>query len=344
MNKMVPGLTLAAALSVTAAVLYFVAPAGGYATEAVSVITAVILIFLLYVVNEHAKDEIMKTGSMSERCRDRRRMRGNETDDVRFREKMLEAIENNEITIYLQYIVDLKSGQIVGAEALSRWQHPEKGLLTPCCYLESVNKTEISDKLDLCILEKVCRLLEQWKNTEKRDFFLSCNFTRITISRDDFAERFLNIVGKYDFCRDKLIIELTEDSFIFNEETAYNNIMVCKNAGFKVALDDLGRGCTSFIDLCDYPVDIVKVDRDLVVKAGTDRGKVLLKGVSGMAHEMGIKVLHEGVENTEELQGSVNADCDYVQGYYFSQVFPLDEAEKFIKDSDNYVITEIAVQ
>ena len=112
---------------------------------------------------------------------------------------------------------------------------------------------------------------------------------------------------------------------------AFQNILACKKLGFKVALDDLGNGYSSLRDLGDYPIDMIKIDRHIVAKSITSRGNALLCGIVNLAHYLGIKVLCEGVETEKENINSQNADCDYIQGYYYSRVLPQEETDAFFK-------------
>lgn len=130
------------------------------------------------------------------------------------------------------------------------------------------------------MFEQACRQLEKWNNTEYKDISISCNFTRITLSEENFIESLTKIWQNYNFDRTKLAIEITEDAIEKNRETAMNNVMRCKELGFQVYLDDLGSGYTSLSNLCDYPIDFVKIDRDILLKAGTKRGRSCFQELS----------------------------------------------------------------
>lgn len=250
-----------------------------------------------------------------------------EAKKAKLKRKFADALKNNEFRFYLQFIVDTKTRQIVGAEALSRWQNPENGILLPDQYIDAMSTAGIIHHLDFYILEEVCRQLEAWSATQKDSFWLSCNITRTTASREDFSQRIKAIVNKYSFAHDRLIIELTEDFLADNQTMAFQNVLTCKNLGFKIALDDLGSGYSSFSDLCDYPLDLIKIDRHIVAKSLTQRGDALLCGIIKLAHDLGIKVLCEGVESEAENINAINAGCDFIQGYYYSHVLPREETD-----------------
>ena len=258
-------------------------------------------------------------------------------------ESLEKGFENREFKLYLQFIVDTKTKNIVSAEALSRWDNPEKGILTPGSYIEAMESSGLITRLDYYMFEMVCNQLHLWKGTEFEKLSVSCNFTRITISEDDFIEKLKNIYEKYSFDKSKLIIEITEDAIERNIDNAIKNIMACKEFGFRIALDDLGSGYTSLINLCDYPIDIVKLDRSILLKAATQKGEDLFKGMVALSHNINLKVVCEGVENEEHNDFVTTSECDYIQGWYYSRVLPVEECEGFVKHYTQKLNKEITV-
>ncbi|MBQ7794199.1 MAG: GGDEF domain-containing protein [Clostridia bacterium] len=259
------------------------------------------------------------------------------------REKqLLESIENGfknrEFKLYLQFIVDNKTKKIVSAEALSRWDSADKGLLSPAKYIETMESNGMITVLDYYMFEMTCRQLHKWKDTEFDNLTISCNFTRITLSEDDFAEKIKDISNKYVFDKSKLVIEITEDAIEKNRENAMENVRECKKMGFRIALDDLGSGYTSLINLCEYPIDIVKIDRDILLKTDRQNGRDLFVGMIALAHSLNLKVVCEGVE-TEEQKTLVSAtECDLIQGWYYSKAFPAREGEAFVRQYSEKLI------
>lgn len=250
----------------------------------------------------------------------------------RLQKKISKALENEEFQIYLQFMVDAKEKNLCGAEVLSRWHSLEDGVLLPSNYIEDMKLAGMSDKFDFYIFEKTCKMLADWKNTDCEKLYLSCNFTRTTFSHPNFLEVFEEILSKYEFERKNLLIELTEDTLVSDNSVAYKNILGIKNIGCGIALDDFGSGYTSFSDLCDYPIDIIKIDRNIVVKSASHRGNAVLIGIIRMAHDLGISVLCEGVENEGESQKVTDAESDYIQGFLYSRVLPIENAMEFYKN------------
>lgn len=249
----------------------------------------------------------------------------------RLRHRITQAIQDGEFQLYLQYIVD-RDGKICGAEAVSRWQNPQEGLLPPSKYIELIGQTGAMTAHDYYIFSQACKQLEKWTMADMRHMYISCNFTRYSITASDFPAHIKEIADRYTFLHSHFIIEVTEDSLSHNPKHLRENLQKCKSFGFRIALDDLGSGYSSLSDLFHYPIDIVKVDRDIVLNAMDKRGKMLLDGLVRLAHSMNITVLCEGIETEEHNNMVLSTDCDLIQGYYYSRVLPLKEAEKFLKE------------
>jgi len=251
-------------------------------------------------------------------------------EEKKITESILKGFENNEFKMYLQFIVDNKTKEIISAEALSRWDSREKGLIGPGKYIENMETSGLISKHDFYMFDLACRQLEKWKGTKFENIALSCNFTRITLSEENFIEKIKMISNGYNFDKSKIAIEITEDTIEKVRETATNNVKLCKEIGFRVYLDDLGSGYTSLANLCDYPIDVVKIDRDILLKTKTEKGKDLFTGIIALAHSLNIKVICEGVETEEQNTLVSSSACDFIQGWYYSKALPLEECESFI--------------
>lgn len=247
------------------------------------------------------------------------------------------AIKNKEFKLYLQFIVDNKNQKVVSAEALSRWHQPNGEVLTPARYIEAMEASSLIGEHDFYMFEMICRKLHKWHNTELGGVSISCNFTRITLSESGFIDRIKDITTRYVFDHSKIIIEITEDSIEKSRATIIKNIMACKELGFRVALDDMGSGYTSLVNLCEYPIDIVKIDRDVLIKTSEKSGKDLFIGMIALAHSLGLKVVCEGVETEAQKQLVAESECDYIQGFYYSKVHQEENAEEFLKNYESGV-------
>ncbi len=257
-----------------------------------------------------------------------------QTEETKIAEQILKGIENHEFQMYLQFVVDNKTKKIVSAEALSRWENPQKGMIGPGNYIGHMETTGLISKHDFYMFELACRQLEQWSDTEYQDISISCNFTRITLSEEDCIDKMIAISKEYQFDRSKLAIEITEDAIEKDRETAKRNVKLCKELGFQIYLDDLGSGYTSLANLCDYPIDVVKIDRDILLKTSTKRGQDLFSGIIALAHNLNLFVICEGVETEEQNTLVSQSDCDYIQGWYYAKALPLEECKTFIEEYD----------
>lgn len=250
-----------------------------------------------------------------------------ESERLQLKKQTLSAIRNREFQMFLQFIVRGKDGTVWAAEAVSRWDHPRKGLLYPGSYIELLEAEGTIAELDFYIFEEVCRQLERWQ-AEGRQLRISCNFARITIGRESFVQQIKEISERYVFDHARLILEITEDAMELNKETAFSNISQCKEMVFLIALDDAGSGFSSFADLRDYPIDIVKIDRSILNAAVTQRGVALLRGIAALVHNLEMKVLCEGAETQAQTDLLREIGCDYIQGYYFGRPMSQDQYEK----------------
>ncbi len=247
-------------------------------------------------------------------------------------ENIIYGFDNNEFKLFVQFIVNNKTKKIVSAEALSRWESSKMGLISPGKYLEAMERSGYIVRLDYYMFETCCRQLHKWNGTEFDGLTLSCNITRTTLSEVDFIQKIKEISEKYVFNKEKLFIEITEETIEKSFDRATENVKACKKLGYGVSLDDMGTGYTSLINLCDYPIDIVKIDREILLKTDTENGKGLFTGMVSLVHSLGMKVICEGVETDEQNKLVEETDCDMVQGFYYSHTFPIREGEEFAKE------------
>ena len=249
-------------------------------------------------------------------------------------QKINKGFETDEFKMYLQFIVDNKTKKIVSAEALSRWEPANGEVILPGRYIPLMEKTGLIAKLDYHMFELACKKLSTWKDSVFSDYTISCNFTRITISDENFVEIIKNIADKYDFDRKKLLIEITEDSVEKNMKVAVGNITEVKNLGFRIASDDIGSGYTSLMSMCGhpYPIDVIKLDREILLLTDDSKGQKLFLGIISLAHNLDLQVVCEGVETEEQNSLVTQSNCDYIQGWYYSKALPEDVAEGFARD------------
>ncbi len=246
--------------------------------------------------------------------------------------KIKAGFQSDEFKMHLQFIVDSKTKRIVSAEALSRWENANGEVIFPGAYIGLMEKSGLIVRFDYYMFEKACQKLSAWKNTAFDAITISCNITRITISEKEFAAKIKEIAERYNFDKSKLIIEITEDSIEKNLDIARQNIIEAKKMGFCIALDDIGSGYAALINLCEYPIDIVKIDRDILLLAEKERGKKLFLGIISFIHSLNLRVVCEGVETEEQNALVSESECDYIQGWYYTKGLSEEEAEDFYRE------------
>ena len=254
----------------------------------------------------------------------------NRTRKMMLQKETANAVRKGEILYYLQYVVDAKTGDVAGAEAISRWQHPREGLLMPGIYVPLMQQAQTISLLDYYMFEKSCQQLEIWRTSGLTSFFLSCNFDRTTLSQEDFYERISAIAKKYDIDKSKMILEITEDVMESDKEVAHRNTLLCAQDGYRIALDDFGNGFSSFRNLLEFNVSLMKLDRSFIAQIASERGRTLLRGLIAAVQHADIKVIFEGVETAQQRDEVGRLGVDYVQGFYYSRVIPQIESNRIL--------------
>lgn len=254
-------------------------------------------------------------------------MHGKIAEERKLQSSVDQALEDHAFTLYLQFYVDAYSSRIMGAEALSRWNHPQRGLLTPEAFIPLLEREGTISKLDYYCLKESCRFLDSLVGKGVDQFFISCNFSRETFAQADFAARCKAIMDSYRFPRELLIFELTESSFDRRTPQIIENMTELRAYGIRLALDDFGGGFTSFSDLQQYPLDGIKLDKSLIDNSMTKNGIAILRAMVQVGHELNLTILAEGVETDAQVQALRQIHCDVIQGFRFYAPIPEKEAE-----------------
>ena len=244
-----------------------------------------------------------------------------------------QSIRENRFYLEFQPFVDLTSGRVIGGEVLTRMREERGSTIMPVQFLQAVESVGIQWKFDCFVFEKCCAWLScQDKRGSLQ--YLSCNFSRVTISQPDFAQMVIDTADRYDLPHHLIGIEITEEERSRSGETARKCLSQLHEAGFRIFLDDFGRGYTTFSDFQEYQIDLVKVDRDLLLQAREKRGSILYDNLVRMAKELGCTVLCEGIETEEQLERVRRSGADVVQGYYYYPPLPAEEFERILGCAD----------
>lgn len=237
-----------------------------------------------------------------------------------------QAFAQKEFQLYIQFYVNAANFAVVGGEALSRWKHPQKGVLLPSMFIPLMEREKMISRFDYYCLKEVCFFLKGLLKEGVDTFFVSCNFSRDTFAAADFVQKVQEIMNGFTFPRELLILEITESVSVRNAAQIRQNIIALKKYGVRVALDDFGEGFTSFYDLQKYPIDGIKLDKGLVDHVTTPIGTAILKAMIQVGHELNMTILAEGVETDEQVRAQQEIHCDVIQGFRFSHPMPQWEA------------------
>lgn len=261
------------------------------------------------------------------------------------REKLLShidaAIDNEEFIPYYQPIVDAKTHELVSAEALVRWISPELGMVSPGSFIPALERSGRISQVDLMIARSVQHMLESRSGEDKRIVPVSTNLSRMDFYDREMMSALLDGIANASISASYLRKELTESSYVSFTESQGDALGKLVKLGVPILLDDFGTGASSFSTVRDYDFSIIKIDMSFVRGIGKSfKGDALLRAIVGMAHELGLKTVAEGVETAEQLEFLTSCDCDYIQGYYFSR--PLPEADfKRLLDADTVHWSEV---
>lgn len=242
-------------------------------------------------------------------------------DEKRMESLMESALEASEFEIYLQPKVTLKDKKIHAAEALVRWNSPVYGLIPPYRFIPLFERNGFLEKLDMYMIEEVCRVLENWQKEEKMPIRISVNLSRMYIFKPGFANKIVELVNRHHIEHSMIEFEITENVIYDHSEELRSIIKELQHHGFLIAMDDFGSGYSSLNMLKDIPIDEMKVDQVFfrAEKENKERSFEIIKGVLSMAKSLHIHTVAEGVETEKEVAFLKEAGCDEIQGYYYAK-------------------------
>jgi len=253
------------------------------------------------------------TAAMNERLLERLRIE----DDLR------KAIERDEFILHYQPQVDLRSVQVVGMEALIRWQHPELGLLAPNRFIGLAEEAGLIGVIGDWVIRTACAQNSEWQRAGHGQLRIAVNLSAHQFGQPDLVESIAAVLKENDMAAHNLEIELTESLVMHDVENAIGVLRDLKALGVKLSIDDFGTGYSSLSYLKRFPIDVLKIDQSFVrdISLDTDDAAIVLSIIS-LAHSMRLIVIAEGVETAAQLSYLRRHGCDEIQGYYFSRAVP----------------------
>lgn len=242
------------------------------------------------------------------------------------------ALDKKQFQIYLQPQINMESGGLIGAEALVRWVHPERGMIAPDQFIPIFEQNGFIAKLDIYMFEEVCRLQKRWKEEGREQIPISVNLSRVNFYSRTLRDQLLRLMDQYGVDPGLVELELTESAYAVDDHDIFNRLCEFQSDGFRILMDDFGSGYSALNMLKDAPVDILKLDLRFLYKSDPyQRSWQILKSIISMAKALDIPVIAEGVETLEQVEVLSRTGCYAAQGYYYSR--PIDVA----RFEENYV-------
>ena len=245
------------------------------------------------------------------------------------------ALDRRELTVSYQPIVSLSTGEIAGYEALVRWQHPRLGLIGPSLFVPVAEESDLIVKLGNYVLHRAVEDAAAWLKIlprAERPLFVSVNMSSRQLFRPELVQEIRQIAGRSLLPPGALRLELTESLVMENPEKAVEVLDWLRSAGAGLSLDDFGTGYSSLAYLNRFPFDTIKIDCDLVQVAPTDaNGAAIVRSIVALAHELGKKVVAEGVELQEDVQFLRGIGCEFAQGYFYGEPISQREVERMLR-------------
>jgi len=261
-------------------------------------------------------------------------MRRDRDDRIQIESDLRKALDKSQLKVLYQPIIYLPTKELAGFEALVRWEHPRLGLLNPVSFVPVAEESDLIIKLGSHVLLRAAKDAARWQ-TElprvDRPLFVSVNVSSRQIFRPESVQEIRHILGRNIVPRGGLRLEVTETLVMENPEQSAEVLEMLRGAGAELALDDFGTGYSSLAYLQRFPFDTVKIDRELVRSSATAQGAAIMRSIVALVHELGKRVVAEGVEQKDEAAFLRSIGCEYAQGYHFGEPIPERDVLQLLK-------------
>ena len=255
-----------------------------------------------------------------------------------------QAVANDELEVFFQPKVDLDSQEIIGAEALVRWQHPKLGLLSPVDFLEVAEKSDLIIDIDKWVFKRVAKLITEWQHSgmNLEGVTFSINFSARMFYMTDLAEQLQVILDETDCKPHQLLLEITERDMMRDFETCSRTIEVLHSQGYKIAIDDFGTGYSSLSVLKNLSADCVKLDRSFIEDINSSKVDYEITcAVLKLAQILDFSVIAEGLETQSHVKKLRQIGCKYAQGYFFARPLPIDDWISYFMGNNSLTSTRL---
>jgi EAL domain-containing protein (putative c-di-GMP-specific phosphodiesterase class I) len=243
------------------------------------------------------------------------------------------AFRRNEMTLHYQPQISLRTGEMVGVEALVRWRHPERGLLLPKDFIRVAEESGLIELLGTWALRATCAQARLWQDQGLPPFRVAVNLSPREIPRPQLAENVAAALKESGLEAGRLELEITEGFLMHRPDDALTTLMSLKALGVSLAIDDFGTGFSSLSHLKQYPIDRLKIDQSFVQDIALNPDdEAIVRSIITLGRGLNLRVVAEGVETEEQAEFLRTHRCDEIQGFLFSRALPPEELTRFVRD------------
>lgn len=251
------------------------------------------------------------------------------------------ALAENQFLLYFQPIIDLSTEAVYKAEALIRWQHPERGMVSPADFIPLAEETRLIVEMGAWIRKESLIWCKRWNEVSPHGFQISINRSPVEFMDKNSTEsvaRFIQDIHEQALSGNNFVFEITEGLLMNADQRINDKLMTLRDAGIQVSIDDFGTGYSSLSYLKKFDIDYLKIDQSFVRNLAQDQDDLALcEAIIVMAHKLGLKVIAEGVETLQQRNILNKAGCDYAQGYFYSRPIPPEAFEKWLQDRSKVI-------
>jgi diguanylate cyclase (GGDEF)-like protein/PAS domain S-box-containing protein len=261
-------------------------------------------------------------------------MRERAVEELSIEQELQRGLERGELRLFYQPLVSLDSGEIVGAEALIRWQHPERGLLTPDKFLPVAEESGLIVQVGAWAVAEACRRLRDWdrRNGGGSRFGLAVNLSARELTHPDIVSTVMSAMRRSALRPERLTIEVTESTAMADRDSGFRALRELSEAGVRIAIDDFGTGYSSLDHLREMPADILKIDRSFVAgMSANSPDSALVAAAIAMGRALDMEVVAEGIETSDQVADLRELGCPLGQGYLFARPLPPEEIDSLLE-------------
>lgn len=245
------------------------------------------------------------------------------------------ALQRDQFFLLYQPQYDLKSGEMIGVEALIRWQHPDMGIVSPAQFIPIAETTGQIQSIGEWVITESCRQCALWKSLGLENLIVSINLSRKQLIIPTLSKQVADILSEQGVAGEQIEFEITESSILDNKDIVYDNLTQFKAMGVSMAIDDFGTGYSSLINLKQFPLSRLKIDQSFVRDVTKDKNdEAIIRATIALGKSLNLDIIAEGVEKEEQRDFLIKEGCDQVQGYLYSEPLLADDITAILLDND----------